>query len=138
MIAPHLRESAGHLQSQIDALQEAVNQRQAILDQQETYLAPIRQSLDKLLARIANLQTALETLRAASPAPSLVKRLSSILGIDAPRSALDVPAMEDLPGTPSAPEGAPPTVPPFAETVIRLDELRGPSEREKALAARGE
>ena len=139
MIAPHFRESAGHLQAQKDALQKAVDERNAILDQQEAALKPIRDSRDDLLRRMGDIDKAMEALRAASGAPSLGQRFLGLFEKGAgamPNVPLaGRPESPPLPKAPALEAGNPP---PFAETVVRLDEMRPQSEREKALAARGE
>lgn len=138
MIAPHFRESAGHLQAQKDALQKAVDERNAILDQQEAALKPIRDSRDDLLRRMGDIDKAMETLRAASTAPTLGERFRGLFAIEVKVPSIAVPPTPDTPPLPQPPSLEAANPPPFAETVVRLDEMRPQSEREKALAARGE
>lgn len=138
MIAPHFRESAGHLQAQKDALQKAVDERNAILDQQEAALKPIRDSRDDLLRRMGDIDKAMEALRAASPEPSFGERFRAMFRQSLPSQPLAVPSTPAMPSIPQPPTLEAGNPPPFAETVVRIDELRPQSEREKALAARGE
>lgn len=138
MIAPHFRESAGHLQAQKDALQKAVDERNAILDQQEAALKPIRDSRDDLLRRMGDIDKAMEALRVASPEPSLGERFRGMFRGAGGMPQAGVPPAPHAPPFPQPPTLEAGTPPPFAETVVRIDELRPQSEREKALAARGE